>query len=46
MHANNIYISPLKEGVSLDFEAFDTDLDDYIERYPDFFEVRPYKIEG
>ena len=46
MHANNIYISPLKEGVSLDFEAFDTDLDDYIERYPNFFEVRPYKIEG
>lgn len=46
MHANGIYISPLKDGISLDFEAFDTDLDDYIKKYPDFFKVRPYKIEN
>ena len=45
MHANNIFISPVKDGISLDFEAFDTDLDDYIKKYPDFFKVRPYKIE-
>ncbi len=44
MHANGIFISPLKDGISLDFEAFDTDLDDYIKKYPDFFKVRPYKI--
>lgn len=46
MHANGIYISPLKDGISLDFEAFDTDLDDYIKKYPDFFKVKPYKIEN
>ena len=38
MHAHNIHINPVKEGMSLDFEALDTDLDDYIEKYPDFFE--------
>ena len=46
MHANGIFISPLKDGISLDFEAFDTDLDDYIEKYPNFFKVKPYKIKG
>lgn len=46
MHTNGIFISPLKDGISLDFEAFDTDLDDYIEKYPNFFKVRPYKIKG
>ncbi len=44
MHAYNIRISPVKEGVSLDFEAFDTDLDEYIEKYPDFFKEKPCKI--
>ena len=46
MHAYNVHISPVKEGLSLDFEAFDTDLDDYIEKYPDFFEEKPYKLES
>ena len=46
MHAYNIHISPVKEGISLDFEAFDTDLDDYIKKYPDFFEEKPYKLES
>lgn len=40
-HNNYVEISPLKEGISLDFEAFDTDLDEYIEKYPTFFEKEP-----
>ncbi len=46
MHANRIHISPVKSGISLDFEAFDTDLDEYIENYPNFFKERPYKIKN
>ena len=44
-HAYNIKISPLKDGISLDFEAFDTDLDDYIARFPYFFKQLPLKID-
>lgn len=44
MHAYDIKISPLKEGVSLDFEAFYRDLDEYIENYPTFFEKYPEKL--
>jgi len=44
MHSYGIEISPVKEGVSLDFEAFYTDLDEYIEKYPTFFEKIPEKV--
>ena len=37
MHSNKIMISPLKEGISLDFEAFYRSLDDYIKIYPDLY---------
>lgn len=40
-NAYNINISPLKKGVSLDFEAFYSDMDEYINNYPDFFEKAP-----
>jgi len=38
MHSYGIELSPLKKGVSCDFEAFYRDLDDYIKNYPSFFE--------
>lgn len=44
LHAYDIEISPIKEGINLDFEAFDTDLDEYIKKYPSFFEKYPHKI--
>lgn len=45
MHCYNLRISPIKEGVSLDFEAFCSDLDDYIKQYPNFFEKYPKKLD-
>ncbi len=42
-HKNGIKISPFKESVSADFEAFYRDLDDYIKIYPRLFEKMPYK---
>lgn len=38
MHAYGLKLTPLKNEISLDFEAFYTNLDDYIEKYPTFFE--------
>lgn len=43
-HAYGIKTSPAKEGKSFDFEAFYRDLDDYIEIYPDIFEIPPHRI--
>ena len=40
-HSYNVPISPLKEGISLDFEAFYSNLDDYVKNYPNFFETNP-----
>lgn len=34
--------TPVKEGISLDFEAFYRDLDDFIKNYPSFFEKAPH----
>ena len=45
MNCYNLRISPLKEGVSLDFEAFYSNLDDYIKNYPNFFEKYPKKLD-
>lgn len=42
--ANDMKVYPLKTGISPDFEAFDTNLQDYIQKYPDFFEKPPIKI--
>lgn len=42
----NIYQSPKKDGIGMDFEAFYRDLDDYIEAYPTFFEQRPYFMKN
>ncbi len=42
-HKNEIKVSPFKESVSADFEAFYRDLDDYIKVYPTLFEKMPYK---
>lgn len=36
---------PLKKGVSLDMEAYCTELDDYKKRFPEFFEKTPEIIE-
>jgi len=43
-HAYDMKLSPVKQGMGLDFEAFDTDLEEYIKKYPTFFEKRPQKI--
>ena len=40
-HAYNMKLTPAKEGVSFDFEAFYSTLDDYIKKYPKFFEKPP-----
>ncbi len=40
-----IRISPVKKGISLDFEAFYSNLDDYIKNYPNFFEKYPKKLD-
>ena len=44
MHCYGIELSQIKEGHSLDYEAFYRDLDDYIEKYPTFFDKYPKKI--
>ena len=41
--AYNVKISSPKEGVNFDFEAFYTNLDDYIKKYPNLFSKKPYK---
>jgi len=43
-HAYNMKLSPLKKGCSLDFEAFDTNLNDYVKNFPTFFKEKPEKI--
>ena len=43
LHSYNMYISPLKEEKSIDFEAFYTDLNEFIKIYPELFEIKPYK---
>jgi len=40
-HAYHIPVSPLKEGISLDFEAWFQDMDKYIKNYPKYFEKNP-----
>ena len=42
-HAYGMEITPIKVGKSFDFEAFFTDLDEYIEKYPTLFEVSPHR---
>ncbi len=42
--AYGIKVFPPKKGVSFDFEAFGSNLDDYIKKYPNLFTKRPYKI--
>lgn len=41
MYGYDISLSPLKKGVSCDYEAFYRDLDDYIKIYPTLFEKNP-----
>lgn len=41
LQAHNVELSPVKIGRSFDFEAFYTDLDDYIKIYPKLFEKEP-----
>lgn len=42
--AYNVKVFPPKTGISFDFEAFGSDLNEYIKKYPDLFTQRPYKI--
>jgi len=44
MHSYGIKLSPLKAGVSCDFEAFYKNLDDYIAIYPSLFEKNPLLV--
>jgi len=44
LHSYGIRISAPKENTSFDFEAFCSNLDDYIKNYPSFFEIPPHKI--
>lgn len=39
-----IEISPLKEGVSVDFEAFSTNMEDFVKNYRSFYVSEPKKI--
>lgn len=41
--AYNVKLSPPKKGISFDFEAFYSDLDDYIKKYPNLFSQRLYR---
>ena len=41
-HSYGVNISPLKKGISCDFEAFSTDLDEYMKNYPNFFQETPH----
>ena len=41
MHSYGMKLSPLKPGISCDFEAFNKNLDDYIRIYPSLFEKNP-----
>lgn len=43
-HCYDMDISPIKEYHSLDFEAFHTDAENFIEHYPDYFENKPKKL--
>ncbi len=43
--AYNVYISPLKNGRSLDFEAFYRDLDEFVKIYPKLFKTKPFFIK-
>lgn len=40
-HSYGMRLSPAKSGVSFDFEAFYSDLDEYIKKYPKLFEKQP-----
>lgn len=44
--ANNVEIYPLKEGKSFDFEAFYSNLNSFIRKYPKMFKYKPRKISG
>ena len=44
MHSYGIKLSPLKQGVSCDFEAFNRNLNDYIKVYPALFEKNPLAV--
>ena len=39
--AYDMKLTPAKIGISFDFEAFYSDLDEFIEKYPNLFEVPP-----
>ena len=43
-HSYDMKITPVKQGIGLDFEAFYSNLNDYIKKYPNFFEKTPVKI--
>lgn len=42
--ANDVKIGGLKDHTSLDLEAFCTNLDEYVEKYPYYYEMTPQKI--
>lgn len=43
--AYDMEISPLKKGISIDFEAFTRDMEDFVEAYPSFYSVKPSKLK-
>lgn len=43
-HSYGIDVSAVKKGKSLDFEAFDLNLEDYVALYPNLFVRKPEKI--
>ncbi len=43
--AYDIQISPLKKGISIDFEAFSTNMEDFVKNYSTFFKAKPVKIK-
>lgn len=45
-HSYGVHLSPIKSGKSFDFEAFNTNLDKYIKKYPDLFSEKLYFINN
>lgn len=46
MYSYDLPISPLKAGISLDFEAFYQHLHEYVKNYPSYFEINPIESQG
>lgn len=42
--AYNMKLTPVKKGVSIDFEAFSRDMEDFVQKYTSFYQTKPKKF--